>query len=151
MILISVLMLSLSAFFSGVETAFFSIDKVKLEIDKNKETYKSRILNYFFENNLEFITTILLLKYIALVLCCVSTNIVLNAYLNDYFQSLYYLLFFKIFLFTIIVLLIVELLPKSVFKIYSNKIFNFFCVPIWILFFFLDQLQFLDYFFQNIF
>tara|TARA_B100001287_G_C22685214_1_gene532952 strand:+ start:3966 stop:5204 length:1239 start_codon:yes stop_codon:yes gene_type:complete len=151
MILISVLMLSLSAFFSGVEIAFFSIDKVKLEIDKNKETYKSRILNYFFENNLEFITTILFLKYIALVLCCVSTNIVLNSYLNDYFQSLYYLLFFKIFLFTIIVLLIVELLPKSVFKFYPNKIFNFFCVPIWILFFFLRPIAVFGLFFSKYF
>lgn len=62
-----VITLIFSAFFSGLEIAYISSNRLKIELDKAKGTINSKILNIFYQNESRFIAMLLLGNNIALV------------------------------------------------------------------------------------
>ena len=62
-----VITLIFSAFFSGLEIAYISSNRLKIELDKAKGTFNSKILNVFYQNESRFIAMLLLGNNIALV------------------------------------------------------------------------------------
>ena len=134
--LITVALLSLffSAFFSGVEIAFISANKLQLELDKNTGKFPSNIISYFSKNESDFITTMLVGNNIALVVYGIVMTQILTPELSEYFSSSLSLLLAQTFITTIIVLITAEFLPKAIFRIFPNQILKIFSLPIWLFF-----------------
>ena len=136
LISIAVITLLFSAFFSGVEIAFISANKLKLELDKNSGKFPSNIIAYFSKNESDFITTMLVGNNIALVVYGIVMTQILTPPIAEYLHSDAALLLAQTIITTLIVLVTAELLPKAIFRIYPNQILSFFSIPIWLFFVF---------------
>ena len=134
LITVAIISLLFSAFFSGVEIAFISANKLQLELDKNTEKFPSKIIAYFTKNESDFITTMLVGNNIALVVYGIVMTQILTPQFSVYFNSALILLLVQTFITTIIVLITAEFLPKAIFRIFPNQILKLFSLPIWLFF-----------------
>jgi putative hemolysin len=133
---IAISTLLFSAFFSGVEIAFISANKLKLELDKNTGKFPANIITYFSKNESDFITTMLVGNNIALVVYGIVMTQILTPQITDYLNSDFALLLVQTIITTLIVLVTAEFLPKAIFRIYPNQILRIFSIPIWLFFVF---------------
>ena len=131
---IAIFTLLFSAFFSGVEIAFISANKLKLELDKNTGKFPANIITFFSKNESDFITTMLVGNNIALVVYGIVMTQILTPEITDYFSSDFALLLVQTIITTLIVLVTAEFLPKAIFRIYPNQILRIFSIPIWLFF-----------------
>ena len=134
MYFLAITTLIFSAFFSGVEIAFISANKLQLELDKNTGKFPSKIISIFSRNESDFITTMLVGNNIALVVYGIVMTQILTPEFQNYFQSSFALLLTQTIVTTLIVLVTAEFLPKAIFRIYPNKILKIFSLPIWLFF-----------------
>ena len=140
-IIIIVLSLLFSAFFSGMEIAFISANKIHIEIEKKQEGFLAKILKLLTKKPSKFIATMLIGNNIALVIYGIfmgdfltdwllrntaTSESVLFAYLNDFS------LLTQTVISTLIILLTAEFLPKVLFQIYSNTLLKILAVPAYI-------------------
>ncbi|MEC9209075.1 MAG: hemolysin family protein [Bacteroidota bacterium] len=130
----ALLSLLFSAFFSGVEIAFISANKLQLELDKSKGKFSSKMIAFFGKNESDFITTILVGNNIALVVYGIVMTQILTPKLELFVSSHFVLLLAQTIIATLIVLVTAEFLPKAIFRIFPNQILNIFSIPIWLLF-----------------
>jgi putative hemolysin len=126
-----------SAFFSGVEIAFISANKLQLELDKSKGKFSSKMIAFFSKNESDFITTMLVGNNIALVVYGICMTQILTPKLQLLVTSDFVLLLVQTIIATLIVLVTAEFLPKAIFRRFPNQILNIFAMPIWLLFVFL--------------
>lgn len=122
-ILISIL---LSAFFSGMEIAYISANKFQIELQKKKEGFTSKIVGRLTSKSSKFITTMLVGNNISLVIYSffmgeLITEKLLGFQLNDFST-----LIIQTTISTLIILVTAEFLPKAIFRIYANEMFWFF-------------------------
>ncbi|WP_405379142.1 hemolysin family protein [Nonlabens sp. Asnod3-A02] len=134
-ILIIVLMLLLSAFFSGMEIAYVSSNKIHIELEKRQNDFIGRVLRNLTVQPSKFIITMLIGNSISLVIYgfameTLMSDILVNAY-PQYASTLNNLLTQTV-LTTLIILLTAEFLPKVFFQIYSNELLKFFAIPAYI-------------------
>ena len=134
LISIAIITLLFSAFFSGVEIAFISANKLKLELDKNSGKFPANIITYFSKNESDFITTMLVGNNIALVVYGIVMTQILTPQIADYLHSDVALLLVQTIITTLIVLVTAEFFPKVIFRIYPNQILRLFSIPIWLFF-----------------
>ena len=134
LVTIAFITLLLSAFFSGVEIAFVSANKLQLELDKSSGRFPSKIIAYFSKNESDFITTMLVGNNTALVVYGIVMTKILTPLFSNYFVSDFTLLFIQTIITTIIILVTAEFLPKTIFRIFQNTILKFFSMPIWLFF-----------------
>lgn len=123
-----------SAFFSGLEIAFVSSNKLKIEVDKSKDQLQARILSLFLKKQSHFIAAMLLGNNIALVIYGIYSVRVLNdpliQILPDGPGAEALLLIIQTVLSTLVILVLAEFLPKVLFRINPNKILTFFAIPV---------------------
>ena len=131
---VAIITLLFSAFFSGIEIAFISANKLKLELDKNSGKFPANIIAYFSKNEPDFITTMLVGNNIALVVYGIMMTQILTPKFAVYLDSDVVLLLVQTFITTLIVLVTGEFLPKAIFRIYPNQILRIFSIPIWLFF-----------------
>ena len=131
---VAIITLLCSAFFSGVEIAFISANKLKLELDKNSGKFPANIIAYFSKNESDFITTMLVGNNIALVVYGIMMTQILTPEIEIYLQSPVALLLAQTIITTLIVLVTAEFFPKAIFRIYPNQILRIFSIPIWLFF-----------------
>ena len=134
LVIAAFLSLFFSAFFSGVEIAFISANKLQFELDKRKGRFSSKMISFFGKNESDFITTMLVGNNIALVIYGVVMTQILTPRLGMLFSSDFMLLLTQTIIATLIVLVTAEFLPKAIFRIFPNQILNIFAIPIWLLF-----------------
>jgi putative hemolysin len=131
---IAFITLLLSAFFSGVEIAFISANKLQLELDKNSGKFPANIITYFSRNESDFITTMLVGNNTALVVYGIVMTQILTPKIAIYLSSGIALLLAQTIITTLIVLVTAEFLPKAIFRIYPNQMLRIFSLPIWLFF-----------------
>ena len=147
---IAISTLLFSAFFSGVEIAFISANKLKLELDKNTGKFPANIITYFSKNESDFITTMLVGNNIALVVYGIVMTQILTPQITNYFNSDFALLLVQTIITTLIVLVTAEFLPKAIFRIYPNQILRIFSIPIWLFFVFFRPIALLMLFLSKL-
>ena len=126
------LCLVLSAFFSGMEIAFVSSNRIFLEIEKNKLSLNARLLRYISQNPSRFITTMLVGNNVALVIYGIFMG---EKIIKVFFPSILNtelpleVLFYQTLISTGVILITAEFLPKVFFQLYANQLVKFFALP----------------------
>jgi len=127
------LSLVFSALFSGTEIAFVSASKLKVELDKEKDDTKGKIIGKFYEKPSDFIGTLLVGNNVALVVFSILVTSILEVVFGNFFQNEFILLLVNTFIITLIVLVFGEFLPKTIFKHYAERALFFLAKPLNIL------------------
>jgi putative hemolysin len=128
---IIILCLILSAFFSGMEIAFISSNKIYLGIEKKQDNFLSQILTKLTENPSKFIASMLIGNNVALVIYgFYMGDVVLKWIIGFGFQfSDLTTILVQTLISTFIVLITAEFFPKVFFQIYANSLIKIFAVP----------------------
>ena len=123
--------LILSAFFSGMEIAFVSSNKIYLEIEKKQDNFLSKILTKLTSKPSKFIVAMLIGNNIVMVVYgFFMGELVMGWFLALGYQFSDFLnLVLQTLISTIIVLITAEFFPKVFFQIYANSLFKFFAIP----------------------
>lgn len=122
----------LSAFFSGMEIAFVSSNKLHLELEKKREGFISKTLTKVTENKAKFITTMLVGNNITLVIYSYFMGRFLVELLPLSAFNNFTILLIQTLISTLVILVTAEFLPKAIFRIYANEAFMFFLLPSYI-------------------
>jgi len=138
-IVVIILSILASAFFSGMEIAFVSANKMHIEIEKKKEGFTAKVLSKLTLKSSKFITTMLVGNNISLVIYSFYMGEFIVRFLD--FSPIVTLLVQTI-ISTVVILVTAEFLPKAIFRIFANESLKFFAIPayfFYILFHFLTE------------
>ena len=119
------LTLLFSAFFSGLEIAFVTSNKLRFELDKKQRNLTSSILSIFYRNPQQFISTMLVGNNICLVIYGLLMAQTMNPWLSP-LGSQFLITLIQTILATIIVLFTGEFLPKAIFRLNPNLFLRIF-------------------------
>lgn len=137
-IIIVIISLILSAFFSGVEIAFISADKLHIELRSQQGNLSDRILSGFLKKPSWFITTTLIGNNVTLVIYGIFMAFLLEpAIMNlfpGYLENQLTVFVVQTVVATFIVLITAEFLPKSLFLIHPNKMISAMAIPIYVIY-----------------
>lgn len=132
-LIITLLAIVLSGFFSGMEIAFVSSNKVRAEIDAGRNDLISRIINVFYSHRDNFISTMLVGNNIVNVVYGIAFAKLLEGKLNEWFgENETLVLLAQTAIATTIILIMSEFLPKSIFRINPNRSLRAFAVPLYL-------------------
>ena len=128
--------LAFVAFYSGIEIAYLSSNKFKIELDSKQGKWSGKILSYFSKSPSRFICTILVGVNISLVIYGTNMSGLLNPYLQQWLpqqlNSEISRLIIETLITTFFLLIAGEFLPKILFSINPNETLNMFTWFIWL-------------------
>ena len=145
---ISVILISIlfSAFFSGMEIAFVSSNKIYIEIEKKQIGFFSYLLKKITKKPSKFIATMLLGNNVALVIYGIySGQLILDIFFPNLnaSESLDFIhIFYQTLISTLIILITAEFLPKVFFQIYANSLLKFLSFPAYLFYVTLSPITF---------
>ncbi|WP_296638530.1 hemolysin family protein [Polaribacter sp.] len=151
-ILVSIL---LSAFFSGMEIAFVSANKMHIELEKKRDGFIPKILTIITQKSSKFITTMLVGNNISLVIYSYYMGSILLKIFPLEGYNEFTVLVLQTIVSTIIILITAEFLPKAIFRIYANEVLKIFAVPAYVFYyifhFFSEFITLISDFFLRVF
>ncbi|AJR02306.1 hemolysin family protein [Siansivirga zeaxanthinifaciens] len=137
-VIIIIASLILSAFFSGMEIAYISSNKIHIEIEKKQEGVLSRVLTKLTAKPSKFIAAMLIGNNIALVIYGFFMGDLLVAWFKTMVPTSYgildlmftdFSLLTQTIISTLLILITAEFLPKVFFQIYSNTLLKALAIP----------------------
>ena len=144
--LIIAITLASSAFFSGMEIAFVSSNKLRIELEKGKGLSSARLISGFIHHPSRFIGAMLVGNNIALVVYGIAAAAILEPLLKNMlpepFASDSVVLILQTLLSTLLILMTAEFLPKILFRLNPNGLLNFFAVPVFLIYLILYPFMF---------
>ncbi|NQY68511.1 MAG: HlyC/CorC family transporter [Flavobacteriales bacterium] len=131
------LTLLFSSFFSGMEIAFVSANRLKIELENKQGKLSARILSKFIKKPAWFIGAMLVGNNVSLVIYGIAMAGIIEPVVQIYIQSHSVVLTVQIVISTLLVLVAAEFLPKTIFRIDPNRILNLFAIPAFIIYYML--------------
>jgi CBS domain containing-hemolysin-like protein len=119
----------LSAFFSGMEIAFVTSNKLRIELDRKQGVFGSEILKLFTNNPGQYIATMLVGNNIAIVIYGLVFSKLLGPEFAKFIDSDLIILLLNTLISTAIILFVAEFLPKTIFIISPNLFLKFLSIP----------------------
>ena len=126
--------LAFSAFFSGMEISYVSANKLRFELDKKDKSLTSKILDVFFHNPNQFISTMLVGNNIALVVYGLQMAILLVPWIAQFVDQEALIVLIQSIISTILILFTGEFIPKTIFKIDPNFFLRLFALPLYLIY-----------------
>ena len=134
-ILIILLAIILSAFFSGMEIAFVTSNKLRIELDRKQGVFGSEIIKLFTDNPGQYIATMVIGTNIALVIYGLVFSNLLGPELSKFIESDLLILILNTIISTAIMLFVADFLPKTIFIISPNLFLKILSLPTLFFFF----------------
>lgn len=136
--LIIALTLASSAFFSGMEIAFLSSNKLRIELEKGKGILSARLISGFVHHPSRFIGAMLVGNNISLVIYGIAAAAIFEPLLEKMLPAPLVtegvILVFQTLLSTLLILVTAEFLPKILFRLNPNGLLNIFAVPVYLVY-----------------
>jgi CBS domain containing-hemolysin-like protein len=128
-----------SAIFSGIEIAFVSANKLKIELDKSRNKLSGKILSWFNEREANFIGMLLIGNNIALVIYGIYMEKLLSPAISNVLPSIIsipiIILLTNTIISTLIILVFAEFIPKASFRLNANRALEIFSLPMLLIYF----------------
>ncbi|WP_394798471.1 hemolysin family protein [Blattabacterium cuenoti] len=125
-----------SAFFSGIEMALTSSSLFQIELEKEKGSFRSKLISKSIHESKKFITTMLIGNTISLVIYGIyMEKIFFFLFPKELLDNSYlWILLLETVFSATIILIFGEFIPKIIFSIYSNELISLFIIPIYIIY-----------------
>lgn len=152
-LLIIIIAIFFSAFFSGMEIAFVSLNRVFLEVEKKQKNFFSKILNKITRFPSKFMATMLIGNNVALVIYGLfSGKLILDYLFPEIDQTMpidFQYVIYQTLISAFLILITAEFLPKVFFQIYSNRLFKYLSLPAYIFYLMLSPISSIFDFISN--
>ncbi|MBU0487985.1 MAG: hemolysin family protein [Bacteroidetes bacterium] len=139
-----IISLIFSAFFSGMEIAFLSASRLKIELDRKQGVFYAKIFSRWIAKPSRFIGMVLIGNNISLVSYGIFMAIILEPAISralpENFHSYSLILIIQTIISTLLILVTAEFIPKTLFRINPVKVLRFFSVPVFLLYYLLFPL-----------
>lgn len=124
-----------SAYASGMEIAFVSSNRLKVELDRGKNSWYSKLLNVFYGNDGHFLATLLIANNVGIVIYGMYMAEALDPLIDSWgIKQEYLVVLLQTIISTLIVLTMAEFFPKVLFQINPNGIFRLGSAPMWLIY-----------------
>lgn len=133
-VVIIIIALVFSAFFSGMEIAFVSSNKVRAELDMKQKGLLSKILSLFYGNEEQFISTMLVGNNIALVIYGMGMAALLEPVIALVWNQEAFVVLMQTLISTLLILFVGEFMPKTIFRVDPNATMRFFAPLVWLIY-----------------
>lgn len=127
-----------TAFFSGIEIAFVSANKLRIELRNKQGHFTAKILSGFVKEPARFISTTLLGNAISLVVYGIFMEIILKPHIHSVIpegEHEFAEILISSLISTIIVLVTAEFIPKVLFRINPDLMLEIFAVPFLVIYY----------------
>lgn len=136
-IIVIIIAIIFSAFFSGMEIAFVASNRLLVELDHKQGVIGSKLTSLFVHNPGQYITTMLVGNNISLVIYGMVFARLLSPYLMEFTGSEFSTLIIQTLISTFIIVVLAEALPKNIFLLSPNSFLRTLSVPVAIMYFLL--------------
>ncbi|MDE6695916.1 MAG: hemolysin family protein [Muribaculaceae bacterium] len=134
-LILTILAVVFSAFFSGMEIAYVQSNKIRMQIDGSRGGLIDRIISGFSHNEDMFISSLLVGNNVVLVVYGITLSVLINPVFERWFGNNEAMVLVANTIFsTLVILLCGEFIPKATFRINPNFMMRMFALPLYLVY-----------------